>query len=208
MGGPRSDALKISPQYTSDDWAALDISNPEHWIRAADMVHDRLNGRFLRYATNALRSPYSGFVVLAIDSLVLETLQQFRLGVTTEGRGKSEKYITAILARPQFNQHFVGTAPKDFYADIRCGLLHQAEARNKWLIWRNQEQMLSVQPGKRYIIDVRLFHRAVLACLKSYLREVRHPENQDLRAKLWKKMTDISNARTLRGVEFAVEPDP
>lgn len=68
------DALRISPKYTSLDWQELNANNPEDWPKAADIVRDRLDGRFLRFATNWLSDQYSGFVVLAIDSLLAETI--------------------------------------------------------------------------------------------------------------------------------------
>ena len=76
------DALRISPKYTSLHWDALDSNSPNDWLKAADVVRDRLEGRFLGFASKFLRSKYSGFVVLAIDSLLAETIQQFKDGVT------------------------------------------------------------------------------------------------------------------------------
>jgi hypothetical protein len=44
------------------------------------MVKDRLDGRFLGFATKLMRFKHSGFIVLAIDSLLAETMQQFEDG--------------------------------------------------------------------------------------------------------------------------------
>ena len=63
-------ALLISPRYTSLDWQALDSSNPKDWLKAADIIRDRLDGRFLRFASICLKDKHSGFVVLAIDCLL------------------------------------------------------------------------------------------------------------------------------------------
>lgn len=83
------------------------------------MVKDRLDGRFLRYAGNCLRSPYSGFVVLAIDSLLLETLQQCREGITN-GHGMSRKIVTRFLEGQRFQPGFDQKARNAYYSDIRC----------------------------------------------------------------------------------------
>ena len=45
------DALRISPKYTSRDWQALDPKNSSDWAKAAEVVRDRLEGRFLQFAT-------------------------------------------------------------------------------------------------------------------------------------------------------------
>ena len=111
MGGPHIDALRISPRFTSNDWYALERHSQDDWAKAADMVKDRLDGRFLHYAGNCLRSPYSGFVVLAIDSLLIETLQQFREGITN-GHGKSQPMVTRFLEGQRFQPEFDQEGPE------------------------------------------------------------------------------------------------
>ncbi len=169
------------------------------------MIKDRLDGRFLRYAGNCLRSPYSGFVVLAIDSLLLETIQQFREGITN-GRGKSHKMVTRFLEGKRFQPGFDQEARNAYYADIRCGLLHQAEAKRMWLIRRGQETMLQPSPdGQGYVIDVRAFHKAVRSSMNDYLMELHQPSNTNLRVNLWTKMNHICSVRVQRGAIYAVE---
>jgi hypothetical protein len=158
------DALRISPKYTSLDWYALDPNSPKDWSKAADVVRDRLEGRFLGFASKFLRSKHSGFVVLAIDSLLAETIQQFNDGVTN-GHGQSEKLVKRFLEGTRFQPDFDDAARKAFYRDIRCGLLHQAEAKRMWLIRRKQPLLLQKVPGGQgYILDVQRFHAAVQAC--------------------------------------------
>lgn len=208
MGGPHIGALRISPRYTSEDWYALDCSRQGDWSKAGSMVKDRLVGRFLRYAGNCLRSPYSGFVVLSIDSLLLETLQQFREGVI-DGHKQSKKLVMAFLEGPRFQPEFDKAAREAYYVDIRCGLLHQAEAKRMWLIRRDEQQVLSRSPSRTgYVIDVRLFHQAVRESLNDYLREIVRPGNEALRKNLWTKMNHICSVRTQRGAEYAASESP
>jgi hypothetical protein len=196
------DVLRIAPDYTSNDWKALDPNNPDDWGAAADMVRDRLDGRFLRFASNCLRAKYSGFVVLSIDSLLAEAIQQFKEGITN-GHGKSEQMITRFLKGSRFQPDFDANARKSFYTDIRCGLLHQAEAKEMWLIRRNQPGMLQkVAGGQGYIIDVKRFHSAVRASLNDYLKLIPDPSNSILRSNLWTKMNHICNVRTARGALY------
>jgi hypothetical protein len=205
MRRPPIDALRISPRFTSKDWYALDEHSQEDWGRAADMLKDRLDGRFLRFASDCLRSPDSGFVVLSIDSLLLETLQQFVEGLKT-GVGKSKEMLTRFLERERFQPDFDLKARNSYYTDIRCGLLHQAEAKQQWLIRRRQPSMLQPSPeGQGYILDVERFHEALRASMNDYLLELRDPARDDLRAKLWKKMNHICDVRRERGAVYAVE---
>jgi hypothetical protein len=200
------DALRISPKFTSIDWQKLSRANPEDWPRAVEIVRDRLEGRYLRFADANLADPYSGFVVLALDCLLAETIQQFLLGKTS-GRGKSREYITLFLSGDRFQPHFDEQARKHFYEDIRCGLLHQAEAKEMWLVRRGGASMLQILNGRGYIIDVKLFHRAMHETLEDYFQQLVDPEKSTLRANLWKKMDHICGVRTARGLLYEAEID-
>jgi hypothetical protein len=193
------ETLRISPKYTSDDWTALDKTDATHWPKAIAIVQDRLHGRFLHFADKCLKEDYSGFVVLSIDCLLVETIQQFIEG-ETDGRKKSERCFRRFLAGPRFRSDFKpAKTRKIFYSDIRCGLLHQAEAKNKWLIRRKQPTMLKIVGTDGYIIDVERFHKAIQDSLDDYVTLLSKAESTDLRDKLWTKMDHICNARTSRG---------
>jgi hypothetical protein len=199
------DALRISPKYTSLDWDALDSNSPEDWSKAADVVKDRLEGRFLGFASKFLRSRHSGFVVLAIDSLLAETIQQFKDGVTN-GHGQSEKLVKRFLEGPRFQPDFDAAARTAFYQDIRCGLLHQAEAKKMWLIRRKQPALLQkIADGQGYIVDVERFHAGVQTSLNDYLQLIIEPASVPLRSKLWTKMNQICSVRAARGALYEAE---
>lgn len=198
-------ALRISPRYTSVDWQRLDSRNAKDWSTAAEIVRDRLEGRFLRFASDCLKKKYSGFVVLAIDCLLAETLQQFMEGIT-DGSGQSKKMITEFLKGMRFQPYFDADARKAFYVDIRCGLLHQAEAKKMWLIRRKQPSLLQqTAGGEGYIIDVERFHAALQASFDEYLKSIIESSNEPLRSNLWKKMDHICSVRTARGALYEAE---
>ena len=202
-----NDALRISPKFSSRDWNALQRTEPADWARAAEMVRDRLEGRFLRFADVCLQDPFSGFVVLAIDSLLAETIQQFQAG-ETDGRRKSKRYVMQFLSGPRFQPDFDEDARVRFYEDIRCGLLHQAEAKEMWLVRRRQRMMLrKVAGGQGYIIDVQRFHVAVRQSLEDYCRAIADAAQETLRANLWGKMEQICDIRTRRGLLYAADAD-
>jgi hypothetical protein len=193
------ETLRISPQYKADEWRRLDKTKPEDWTTAADIVRDRLHGRFLKFADACLPDVSSGFVVLSIDCLLVETLQQFIEGETRDW-SDSERSFKRFLAGPRFATSFIPPQTRRrFYLDIRCGLLHQAEAKKKWLVRRKQPGVLRLVGPDEYIIDVELFHAAVKGSLDDYLAEILKPERADLREKLWTKMDHICNVRESRG---------
>lgn len=205
MGGPHIQALKISPNYTSEDWLSLNRDDPCDWEAAALIVKDRLDGRFLYYAGKCLGSPDSGFVVLSIHCLLLETLQQFIDGII-DGHGKSKSLVKKFLQGTRFQPFFDELASESFYSDIRCGLLHQAEARDMWLIRRGERALLSrITSTEGYILDIQLFHEAVGLAFNDYLDSLRDPNQAQLRKNLWVKMNNISNVRAQRGALLSVD---
>lgn len=157
------DALRISPRYTSSDWQRLDSGNPKDWTKAVEIVRDRLNGRFLRFASDCLKVRDSGFVVLAIDCLLAETIQQFKDGVT-DGRNRSAEMITRFLEGLQFQPDFNADSRKAFYLDIRCGLLHQGPTGQ----WEYGE---TKRAGSRRIIRLQNWIIAKLKDLKRHQEE-------------------------------------
>ncbi len=197
--------LRISPSFTADDWAQLAPDVEADWGRAAEMLQDRINGRFLDHARNCLQSETSGFVVLAIDSMVIEALEQFRQGVV-DGRRQSGRLIRSFLTGPRFQPHFDSVAANAFYEDIRCGLLHQAEAKKLWLIRRSQLKLLTTRTAAGddvgYIIDVVQFHEALESAFDDYLDELVDPGHGELRVNLWSKMNHICRVREERAGLF------
>lgn len=191
-----TETLRISPNYTVTHWEALQQANEAHWPEAVAIVRDRLEGRFLRYADQILSDMHSGFVVLAIDCLVAETIQQFADGI--EYSKNPSGVFKRFLGRSQFQPYFTPESVRDdFYGDIRCGLLHQAEAKNQWRVRRDQEKLIT-RVGTGYIINVLLFHAAIKATLDDYLAQLLRPEDNDLREKLWTKMRFICDVRKAR----------
>jgi len=199
------DTLRISPKYKSSDWQALNKTDAAHWSKAVEIVRDRLHGRFLHFADKCLKDKFSAFVVLSIDCLLVETIQQFIDGVI-DGHGKSGPLSKKFLKGPRFQPDFGTDETRgNFYSDIRCGLLHQAEAKNKWLIRRKQAELLKKVGTDGYIIDVERFHAAVKDSLEDYLTELCKPESADLRTNLWTKMNHICDVRTARGAIYGTQ---
>lgn len=138
--------MEIAPKFTDTDWRALKFQGERDWIRGVAALRRRLEERFLKPARSLLRFRRSGFAVLALDSLLVETLQQFREGVPEtpyvirNGRRvlASEDYFKAFLTDPYFGPGFDENTAKLFYRTIRCGILHQAEVKQSSLVRRDR----------------------------------------------------------------------
>jgi hypothetical protein len=192
--------VEIAPGFTADSWSALTFRGEQDWIRAVSALRKRLDARFLRPARSLLRLRRSGFAVLALDSLLVETLQQFREGVSETPRilrsGRfvlaSEDYFKAFLTGPYFGTGFNEATAALFYRTIRCGILHQAEVKSSSLV-RRDRPLVTVSPdGKGLVINPRLFHERVERAFRAYLADLRKPDNADLRRAFRAKMNHIA----------------
>jgi hypothetical protein len=121
--------MQISPKYNVSHWTRLDLREESEWEKAVDILRDRIQGRFLWMTERIVDVEYSGFAVLALDSLLIETLQQFKEGVDETPFGKGKPYFKKFLTKTSFGEHFNETMAGIFYDDFRCGILHKAEIK-------------------------------------------------------------------------------
>ena len=77
--------ITISPKYSQKDWLDLDLSknSTEDWNKVIEIFKDRMNGRYFKQI-EALNNNldisikfFSGFVIMSITCLLIETLEQF-----------------------------------------------------------------------------------------------------------------------------------
>ena len=192
--------MEIAPRFTDSHWKALEFRGERDWIRAIAALRRRLDARFLAPARSLLRQGRSGFAVLALDCLLVETLQQFREGVPEtpyvhrNGRRvlASEDYFKAFLTGPYFGSGFDEQSATLFYRTIRCGILHQAEVKSSSLVRRDRPLVSLSSDGKGVVVNPRLFHERVEAAFRGYLVDLRKPSKTDLRQRFRNKMNHIA----------------
>src|SRR5208282_2589004 len=121
--------MYISPRYRVSNWKILNFSAPSDWRIAVRVLEDRLNARFFDAVEAIQEQDFSGFAVLALDCLLIETLQQFKEGVAETPRRKCEEYFVNFLTAAPFASYFDRATASTFYDHFRCGILHQAEIK-------------------------------------------------------------------------------
>src|SRR5260370_35798832 len=119
--------MHISPRYSVTDWRTLNLTTPSDWRTAVRILEDCINPRFFRVVKAIDRQDFSGFTVLALDCLLIETLQQFKDGVRETPRGESGAYFERLLTSAPFSAHFTQATAATFYDHFRCCILHEAE---------------------------------------------------------------------------------
>ena len=147
-----------------------------------------------------------GFSITALCCLLAETLQGFRetppakpaiLGPCSYPIGQCIKPSTTdqfreFLRRPAFRNEFDDErVAKQFVNGIRNGIFHEAETRG-WVIQRDQPAGRTVtREGNRYTLNRSEFYKALKVEFSVYLKELRNPDNLQLRSRFLKKMTKI-----------------
>lgn len=190
--------MYISPNYTNEDWRDLDLSKEKDWQKAIDIFEDRIKGRFLEIIDTIQGLPYSGFAVLALNCLLIETLQQFRKGQGQTPRSKSKEYFSEFLTE-RFRNFFNRQTSEMFYNQIRCGILHQAEVKksSRVLIREGVPLVSLADDGEGLVINRKLFHKQLVHEFEKYVSALQGPSNVTLRANFKKKMDRICRVLTL-----------
>jgi len=137
--------MYIAPGIDSKEYLDLKLNDPASpdWTFAIEIFRQRILARYVEPAdllieADLKRKPAQrryGFSILALDCLLIETLQSFREGLT-DSKGKSEKMFKRFLSRSKsFQKYFTEDEAVRFFKDFRCGILHQAEVMGPWLLW-------------------------------------------------------------------------
>ena len=128
-----------------------------HRNELAQFVFSRLHGRYIRpfkYEDSTYKKSYkNGFSMMANSCLLIETFASFRERVFKDTNHKSEKcfgwffltqdgfleFSEGGLTKDQYlsdNKIKNKGIPREFYRNVRCGILHNGETRNGWKIQR------------------------------------------------------------------------
>ncbi|MFQ5741449.1 MAG: hypothetical protein ACE5JX_20830 [Acidobacteriota bacterium] len=165
--------MEIAPNFTDKDWQALDLSKEADRLRAIEAFRLRIEERFLKPVRAIMSFSRSGFAMLALDSLLVETLQQFVQGVQETPRGDAAAYFLAFLQRPAFRGAFNDTSAELFRNTIRNGILHQAEVKQSSLVRRDGPLIQITSTGDGVVVNPVLFHCRLEDALQDYVEELK-----------------------------------
>lgn len=181
--------MKISPRYTDVQWASA-FTGSIDWGKAIDIVENRINGRWLECVDKISDSNSSGFAVLVLDCIILESLWGFKHGESAP-KGKEKQTYQKILTSKRFN--FTLEQCEDFRKFVRNGLMHDAETRKGWLVEKTipREKILEPMGACEYRINRTKFHEAVKMSVVDWIKELRDGKDTNLREKMKTRMDQI-----------------
>jgi hypothetical protein len=189
--------MDIAPDIPREKFTELNLNSPDSpdWQEAIKIFRSRIKNRFIDPIEIIINNdnpekPKYGFAVLAIDCLLIETLQAFRDGLIDTDK-KSKIAIRLFLTKsPSFKQHFDKITSKKFYYHFRCGILHQGETQYNSLVTTSSKKPMVTwnKKNNEMIINRRIFHEALMKDFDSYINDLEDKKNTELRNHFLRKM--------------------
>lgn len=197
-------SFEIAPHVKNTDWQALALT-PESergsWIKATEMFRKRV-GRFIEPANVLMSSAdkktilYSGFAIMALDCLLIETLQSFKTGrpnpVRANDRQSTKMIVDFLTQRTLFASSFDEARARVFYDHFRNGILHQGEVKSSGRIRIDTPEMvIPSDDGQSLIVNRRRFHDALVKTVEDYINDLINGTDIELCINFIKKMNEI-----------------
>ncbi len=193
--------MDIAPNFSDADWKQLELENSEDdWQKAIDVFKQRLFARYIDPVDILIEAEKKvtsknkrfGFTTLAIDFLLMETLQAFREGLPDTNGQSARVFKNFLKESPRFSPYFTTEHELHaFYTQFRCGILHQAEVQSSALVWSVgdlYDRMTTPETVNRMFV-----HRALKEDLEDYIKLLRNPASLDERTAFKNKMDALVN---------------
>jgi hypothetical protein len=183
--------FKLSKDVTIEKYIAFLSAKNRQEI--AKFIYERFFERYIQPLESIPKEYKNGFCIMANCCLMIEALESFYNGwENTKGTGKGKEAFKRFFNRVTYFSN-LKTFYSQFYANVRCGILHQAETTGGWRILRKGPLFDSVD----LTINANEFFDGLKKYLRDYKNEVNQSEwNNDVWKNLRKKMNlIISNCK-------------
>jgi len=193
--------MYIAPGIHKNEWINLNLNykNDVGWDCAVEIFYERIKSRYLEPIDllivedkkRALIDRRYGFSIIAIDCLLIETLQSFIEGLTDSKNKSKELFINFLTTSDSFKEYFTKDQAIRFFYDFRCGILHQAEVMGSSLLWSVGLLICKKSNGTSYLNRTK-FHEYLKNDIILYTENLKNPLNKELRKNFIIKMNYIS----------------
>jgi len=200
----------IAGKKRVSDWRAFAPSlipggDAGPWKKAyTSYFQARLSYRYLKPITTLQRNDTrngEGFSIVAIQCSLVEFLESTLRGKSYSLRPSPDpaiaqhQYSTSgaifkdfLVRRPPFGREFDQALAKDFYENVRCGVLHEARTKNGWTISASSKNGNIVEPNRKILYRDN-FQSALLDFVEWYKREL--PVNRELQEAFLRKFDSL-----------------
>lgn len=161
-------------------------------VKLIEVIRHRLNDRYLKILdAKDQENIISSFLLMAICCFLIETLECFYEAKNSTEDFKLKHYkIFRNFFKRKNNRSLSDFAyhAKDFYYNIRCGILHQAETTNGWRLNKIDKKDMKIkdEKDKEIIVDFKKriiyglqFYKALKICLDNYMEDLRNSKYEE-----------------------------
>lgn len=184
----------IAGWKTRTDWdsakAALVVGGDSAAWRTAfqDFFYTRLELRYLtpiKILQDHGTFQGEGFSIVAIQCSLIEFLESTLQGLTYryerdpaklgphEYSSSSRMFVGFLTTRQPFTAEFSQALAEDFYAGVRCGLLHEARTKGRWRIHARHPAGRIVEPAQKLLFRDG-FQDALLRFVEDFGNQLEH----------------------------------
>jgi hypothetical protein len=177
--------VKLTSTITVADYLRMLEEGNKSKGDLAVFIEQRFTERYITSLQDNRRNK-NGFCMMSVSCLIIESLESFWQGWPNTER-RSEQAFRSFFDRNTSFSVFRGHA-SDFYKNVRCGILHQAETCGGWKIRRSGS--LCDVPSKT--INAARFHKQIRSSLYNYRKVLEtSPWDSDVWNKFRKKMEAV-----------------
>lgn len=204
--------INIAGIRTIQDWrdlsARLSVHADENWDIAFQFFEERITTRYLNPIRKILEMDLNtgeGFAVVNLQCSLIETIECFWNGwiyefkVAKKGVKPSYKYKmgpatykgSRVRNRDIFIKFFeerepfksLGIDGDDFFENVRCGLLHETQTKNNWVIRKEEDMQIEFYKvdGNKKIIYRKKFQDAIETVITEFKSQLVTNGNSSLR---------------------------
>lgn len=190
-----------------------------NWDKSIELFKNRLNRKFfdpVKYLIETRKFEGEGFSIVTVQCALIESLASFRTGQifnygangnspSYEYRDSKRMFVDFLLSASIFKDNFYeidengvkkNNTPfnaENFYSDVRCGLMHEARTKGKWIINakkhddKSSPKFLEKREDKFSILRT-ILHYKLKQYVANYCDELRLKDSQELRRLFGRKL--------------------
>jgi hypothetical protein len=196
--------FEIAPGHRVKHWKSLTLDEANcgtaDWSKALAILDARIRSRFIEPAQFLIDSENgkgpgrNGFAVLAIDFLLIETIEGFRSGRASHNGHSKALFKAFLTAWPAFAACVPPTKRADelaikIYEQARCALHHTGSTDR--IVVRKSGPIFVFHDDGRIEINRSQLHQELTKTFEAYLAALKAAPNADLRKKFRNKMNHI-----------------
>src|SRR5665647_314264 len=197
----KTEDIKIAGELMMKHWKALKLNSDknENWDKAFNFFEKRITTRYLNPIHEILNMDLNtgeGFAVVNLQCSLIETIESFHEGwifhknkyyhriiksvkdclkdpMNSKESMKGNHVFESFFKKREPFKSCIPVIPNSFYSDVRCGLLHETQTKNEWVIKENKSiNIFYEEKNGEKIIYRSNFQRAILEVMENYKKAI------------------------------------